>query len=86
MQQKECPTFYTPHLFQKLHQCPGHSSMSIMCGVQEALECGVGEIYGIRLSSSSLKKQLLYYGRAHFKHSHIQIVAIFTKRLLPIFV
>jgi hypothetical protein len=31
-----------------------------------------------------LKKQLLYYGRAHFKHSHIQTVAIFTKGVSPI--
>jgi hypothetical protein len=32
------------HHFEKLDQCPGHSSIPITCGVQEALECGVGEI------------------------------------------
>jgi hypothetical protein len=33
---------------------------------------------------STFKKELLYYGRAHFKCSHIQILDIFIKWLAPL--
>jgi hypothetical protein len=46
--------------------------MPLVCDVQKALECGVDEIQEI-YDIPVKKKQLLYYDRAHFKHSHIQM-------------